>query len=140
LSATTESPKESPPRILLLEDETNLAKGLQLVIGEAGYEVDWAETGKSALELVRRQPYDLIVADLCLPDLDGLEIIKEIKQRQPQIRVIVITGYSTVASAIDAFKLGTSDYLEKPFTENEIMTAISEVLVVRSDGVSQAKS
>jgi DNA-binding response OmpR family regulator len=123
----------------LLEDETNLAKGLQLVLREGGYDVDWAETGQRALELVRRRPYDLIVADLCLPDRDGLEIIQEVKQRHPQTKFIVITGYATVASAIEAFKLGTSDYLEKPFTEQEIMAAIAKVLVATPAGGAAPK-
>jgi len=139
LSETTKPQKNPPPRILLMEDEINVAKGMQLVLGEAGYEVDRAETGRYALELVRRNPYDLILADLCLPDLDGLQIIKEAKQQWPQTRVIVITGYSTVASAIDAFKLGTSDYLEKPFTENELIKAIAEVLFTGPADVSPAK-
>jgi DNA-binding response OmpR family regulator len=136
LSAATGSPRPSPPKILLLEDEIYLAKGLQLVLREGGYEVDWAATGRHALELVQRQPYDLIIADLWLPDRDGLEIIQEVKQRHPQTKFIVITGYSTVASVIAAFKLGTSDYLEKPFTEQEIMAAIANVLVAPPAGVS----
>jgi DNA-binding response OmpR family regulator len=136
-SATTEQPRPSPPRILLMEDEANVARGLKLVLGEAGYEVDWAENGKSALELVQCRFYDLILADLCLPDLDGMEIIKEVRQRRPQISIIVITGYATVASAIDAFKLGTADYLEKPFTDSEITAAVNRVLVTGSAKVPE---
>lgn len=136
LSVIAGAPGRSHPRILLLEDETTLAKGLQLVLREGGYEVDWAETGRHALELVQRQPYDLIVADLCLPDQDGLEIIQAVKQHHPQTKFIVITAYATVASAIEAFKLGTSDYLEKPFTEQEIMAAIAKVLVAPPSGAS----
>jgi len=130
---------DSLPKILLMEDETNVAKGLKLVLGEAGYEVDWAETGKRALELFRRKTYDLVLADLCLPDIDGMEVIKEVRQQRPQTRVIVITGYATVASAIDALKLGASDYLQKPFTEDELKAAINEVWVARAAVVSDFK-
>jgi DNA-binding NtrC family response regulator len=108
-----------------MDDEINVAKGLQLVLGDAGHEVDWAETGKQALELCRSKPYDLMVADLLLPDVDGLEVIKEVRQHWPKTGIIVITGYATVASAVDAMKLGVCDFLEKPFTDEEIMAAIN---------------
>jgi DNA-binding response OmpR family regulator len=111
--------------ILVMEDEVNVAKGLQLVLGDAGFEVDWAETGQQALELCRCKPYDLMLADLVLPDLDGLDVIRAVRQQCPQTGIIVITGYPTVASAVDAMKLGAFDYLEKPFTEEEIIAAIN---------------
>jgi DNA-binding response OmpR family regulator len=131
-SATTEPQQDRMPQILLMEDETNVAKGLKLVLGEAGYAVDWAETGKSALELFRRKRYDLMLADLRLPDVDGMEVIKEVRRQWPQTGVIVITGYSTVDSAIEALKLGASDYLQKPFTDDEIKAAINEALTARA--------
>lgn len=118
-----------PPKILLVEDEVNVAKGLQLVLSEAGFQVDWAATGQEALALCRRQTYQLLVADLYLPDLDGLEVIKWVRTRQPQIRVIVITGYASVASAIAALKMGVADYLEKPFTDEEIKSAVKAALI-----------
>ena len=117
------------PTILLMEDETNVAKGLKLVLEEEGYQVDWAETGRQALELFRQKRYDLLLADLRLPDIDGMEVIKEIKHDRPDTGVIVITGYSTVSSAIEAMKLGASDYLQKPFTDDEVKAAIQEALV-----------
>jgi DNA-binding response OmpR family regulator len=112
-----------------MDDEVNVAKGLQLVLGDAGYEVDWAATGTQALELCDRKPYDLMLADLVLPDLDGLEVIRAVRQQWPQTGIIVITGYPTVASAVDAMKMGAFDYLEKPFTDDEIMAAINAVLL-----------
>lgn len=121
-------------RILLVEDEVNVAKGLQLVLTEAGFEVDWAATGQEALSLCRRQAYQLLVADLYLPDLDGLEVIRLVRSQQPQIKVIIITGYASVASAIAALRLGVADYLEKPFTEDEIKLAVTEALVRPKSG------
>jgi DNA-binding response OmpR family regulator len=138
-SATTEPQQDRMPQILLMEDETNVAKGLKLVLGEAGYEVDWAETGKSALELCRRKRYDLMLADLRLPDVDGMEVIKEVRRQWPQTGVIVITGYSTVDSAIEALKLGASDYLQKPFTDDEIKAAINEALTARAVVVEKSR-
>ncbi len=123
---TASAPK---PTILLMEDETNVAKGLKLVLEEEGYQVDWAETGRQAMELFRQKRYDLLLADLRLPDIDGMEVIKEVKHDRPDTGVIVITGYSTVSSAIEAMKLGASDYLQKPFTDDEVKAAIQEALV-----------
>jgi DNA-binding NtrC family response regulator len=132
LSTAPQQQGNQLPQILLMEDEVNVAKGLKLVLSEAGFEVDWAETGTRALELCRRKSYDLMLADLLLPDIDGLEVIKEVRQQRPRIGVIVITGYSTVASAVEAMKLGACDYLEKPFTDDEIKAAINKALIAKA--------
>ena len=95
-------------------------------------QVDWAETGIRALELFHQKRYDLLLADLRLPDIDGIEVIKEVKQQQPQTGVIVITGYSTVNSAVEAMKLGAADYLQKPFTDDEVKAAIHEALAIEA--------
>jgi DNA-binding response OmpR family regulator len=125
-------PEDNTASILLMEDETNVAKGLKLVLDEDGFQVDWAETGKRALELFQMKRYDLLLADLRLPDIDGLEVIKEVKHQQPQTGVIVITGYSTVNSAVEAMKLGAADYLQKPFTDDEVKAAIHEALAIEA--------
>lgn len=126
----------TPPqqaKILIMEDEVNVARGLQLVLGEAGFQVDWAETGQKALELCRHHQYDLLLADLVLPDRDGLDVIKTVRQHWPQTGVIVMTGYPTVASAVDAMKLGAFDYLEKPFTDDEIMAAVKAARLTKKN-------
>lgn len=120
-----------PVQILLVEDEVHVANALQVVLREAGYQVAWAATGQRALELLAAQPFDLVVADLYLPDLDGLEVVRQARAQQPPLPVIVITGYSSLATAIAALRLGTADYLEKPFTEEEITACIQRVLAGR---------
>ena len=116
------------PQILLMEDEPSVGKGLQMTLKEEGYRVDWAMTGQSALETFSRKGFDLLVADLRLPDIDGMEVIKHIKEQRPETEVIVITGYSTVPSAVEAMKLGAYDYLLKPFTEDEFRTTVQGAL------------
>jgi len=115
-------------QILLMEDEPSVAQGLQMVLKEEGYGVDLAMTGHSALEKFKQKYFDLLVADLRLPDMDGMEVIKEVKDRRPETGVVVITGYATVASAVNAMKIGVSDYLPKPFTEDEFMAAVGDAL------------
>ena len=88
------------PQILIMEDEESVAKGLEMVLSDEGYTVDLAQTGRSALNSFNRKQFDLLIADLRLPDIDGMEVIKQVKHDRPNTGVIVITGYSTVSSAV----------------------------------------
>lgn len=116
------------PRILLMEDELSVARGLQMILSEAGYVVDLAMTGKSALERFSQKVFDLLVADLKLPDINGMDVIRQVKEKRPETGVVVITGYSTVSSAVEAMKLGVYDYLPKPFTDDEFKSVIKGAL------------
>ncbi|MBN2125641.1 MAG: response regulator [Deltaproteobacteria bacterium] len=117
-----------PPQILLMEDELSVAKGLQMVLSEEGYGVDVAMTGTRALEIFGSKEFDLLVADLRLPDIDGMEVIKAVKEKRPETEVVVITGYASVASAVEAMKTGAFDYLPKPFTEEEFRASVEGAL------------
>ncbi len=119
------------PQVLIMEDEASVAKGLGMVLSEEGYKVDLAMTGRSALDSFNQKIFDLLVADLRLPDIDGMEVIKQVKRRRPDTEVLVITGYSTVNTAVEAMKLGASDYLSKPFTEDEFLSAVKGALVTK---------
>lgn len=116
------------PWVLVVEDEINVAKGLKMVMTEAGYNVELAQTGQEALEKFRDRDFDLVVADLRLPDFDGLEVIQHIWENRPKTKVLIITGYPSVTSAVQAVKLGVLDFLRKPFTEEEFMTAVGMAL------------
>ena len=116
------------PQILIMEDEVSVAKGLEVALTENGYIVDLAMTGKSALDSFRKKYFDLLVADLRLPDIDGMEVIKKVKNERPDTGVIVITGYSTIPSAVESMRLGAYDYLPKPFTEEEFMAVVKDAL------------
>ncbi len=116
------------PRILLLEDESILAQGYQMALKEEGYGVDVASTGKSAIDTMRTTLYDLLIADLRLPDMDGLDVIRQVRQECPGTRVIVITGYADISSAVEAFKTGATDYLSKPLTEQDFLMAVDAAL------------
>jgi DNA-binding NtrC family response regulator len=107
------------PQILLMEDESSIAQGLQMVLREEGYGVDLAMTGQGALDTLSHKAFDLLVADLRLPDMDGMDVIKRVKDERPETEVIVITGYANVPSAVEAIKTGVVDYLPKPFTDDE---------------------
>jgi DNA-binding NtrC family response regulator len=112
-----------------MEDEEIVAKGLKMVLTEEGYNVDLAFTGEQALETFASQKFDLLVADLRLPDIDGMDVVKTVKAKQPETEVVIITGYSSVSSAVDAMKAGVFDYLTKPFVENDIKKAVNGALL-----------
>ena len=118
-----------PPHVLLVEDEHSMAKGLEMVMNENGYHVDLAATGQAALSAFGTDTFDLMVADLRLPDIDGMEVIERIRRIHPDTKVIIITGYPSVSSAVKAVKVGVSDYLRKPFTSDEFLSAISDVMI-----------
>jgi DNA-binding response OmpR family regulator len=116
------------PQILLVDDEVTLGKGLEKILRKEGYTVDYATTGQGALDYFGQKPYDLLVADLRLPDIDGMEVVKRAKGKNPELPVIIITGYGSVPSAVGAMKIGVFDYLSKPFTKNEFVDSVQGAL------------
>ena len=104
-------------RFLVLDDEREVCNFFSYLLKNKGYEVETAVTGKEALEKLELFQFNVALVDLKLPDSDGLSILKIIKEKQPQCEVIIITGYSTVKSAVEAIQLGAFDYVEKPFVE-----------------------
>jgi len=114
--------------ILVMEDDATISAALDMILTEAGYDVDVAETGEAALELFEQKRFDLIIADLKLPGINGMEVIKQIKEKTPEMEVIVITGVGTQPIAEEAMTLGAHDFLPKPFTDDQIKTAINEAL------------
>ena len=119
------------PHVLLVEDEPGVANGLKMILSKVGYAVDVSMTGLKALEEFRGNGFELVVADLRLPDIDGMDVIRVIKEERPETKVVVITGYPSVSSAVESAKLGVSDYLRKPFTDDDFMAAVQEALKER---------
>jgi DNA-binding NtrC family response regulator len=111
-----------------MEDEASVAQGLQMVLSEEGYDVDVANTGSSALNAFHQKGFDLLVADLRLPDIDGMEVIRQVKENKPDTEVIVITGYASIDSAVESMKLGAFEYLPKPFTDDQFKQAVDGAL------------
>jgi DNA-binding NtrC family response regulator len=113
-------------RILVIDDESVICDACRLVLAEKGHAVDRCLTGKSGLLAIERGTYDLILLDMKLPDIDGTEILKIVREKSPAPCVIVMTGYSTLSNALQAMKLGAADYLAKPFTDDELVEAIEK--------------
>src|SRR6202795_2812888 len=109
------APATARPLILVVDDEASIRDLLAKTLALAEYDVDVAPDGRSALERMRMYPYDLLIADLKMPGMDGLTVIREAKRYKADLPVIIITGFSTESSAIEAVNLGVASYLTKPF-------------------------
>ena len=116
------------PRILVVDDETSIRDLLSKTLALAEYDVDTAPDGRSALERLRLYPYDLLIADLKMPGIDGLNVIREAKRLKSDLPVIIITGYSTETAAIEAVNLGVSGYLTKPFRVPQVLAAAAKAI------------
>jgi excisionase family DNA binding protein len=116
------------PRILIVDDEQAVRDLLAKTLTMADYDVDTAPDGPSALDRLRAAEYDLLITDLKMPGMDGLSVIREARRLRQGLAVVIITGYSTEASAIEAINLGVAGYLTKPFRLPRILAATARAL------------
>ncbi len=115
-------------KILIIDDEANLRDTLGRILQRAGYGFQAAADGSQALDLVHQQVFNLAFLDLHLPGMDGIQILKEIRRVQPRLPVIMLTGFGTLQSAVEALRLGAIDYLLKPF-DPEVLVARTRVIL-----------
>lgn len=111
-------------RILIAEDDPHLGEALVSYLRERGYPVDLARHGGEALNLIAGQDYSLILADLVMPEADGLAVLRAARQKNPAALVVIMTGHASLSSAIQATREGAYDYLRKPFNLQEIEVAV----------------
>jgi two-component system NtrC family response regulator len=112
--------------ILVIDDERVITDACRLVLAEKGHAVECCLTGQSGLQAIERGQYDLVLLDMKLPDIDGMEILRTVAEKALATCVIVMTGYATMANALQAMKLGAADYLAKPFTDDELVEAVEK--------------
>ena len=115
-------------RVLVVDDEASIRDLLSKTLALAEYEVDTAADATSALDRVRTGSYDLLIADLKMPGMDGLTLIRQAKRIKENLPVIIITGFSSESSAIEAVNLGVAGYLTKPFRVPQVLAAASKAL------------
>ncbi len=115
-------------RILVIDDDSTIADILKEFLSTDGREVTACYNGKSAIDLLKREPFDIIIVDLVMPDIGGEEVLKFAKRRYPDIIVIILTGHASVESAIMAIKEGAYDYIKKPCRLDEIEITIQNVI------------
>ena len=128
--AAVSRPASAPtrPRILVVDDEASIRELLEKTLAMSDYDVDTAPDGRTALERMRLYPYELLITDLRMPGMDGLTVIREAKRYKADLPVLVITGYSTESSAIEAANLGVNGYLTKPFRVSQVLGKTAKAL------------
>lgn len=115
-------------RVLVVDDEASIRELLSKTLALEKYEVDTAGDGAAALDRMRASAYDLMIADLKMPGMDGLTLIRQARRLKADLRIIIITGFSTESSAIEAVNLGVDGYLTKPFRIPQVLSAAAKAL------------
>ncbi len=116
-------------RILVVDDELNICQSCVKILSKQGYHVTYALNGYDALKLVAEEPFEIIVTDLKMSHLGGMELLRRVKELHPDTHIIVITGYASVASAVEVMKMGAYDYLPKPFTPHELRAVVQQAVI-----------
>jgi excisionase family DNA binding protein len=127
-TVVTTPARQNRHRVLVVDDEASIRDLLSKTLALAEYEVDTAADATSALDRMRSGPYDLMIADLKMPGMDGLTLIRQAKRIKSDMPVIIITGFSTESSAIEAVNLGVAGYLTKPFRVPQVLAAAAKAL------------
>jgi len=112
-------------KILIIDDEPVICSGCRMILDEHGYSVDVAASGRQGLEKLGKNPFDLVLLDIKLPEMNGLEILTRIKQEMTDVYVIMMTGHGTVANAVEAMKQGAFDFITKPFAEERLIQVVA---------------
>jgi two-component system response regulator PilR (NtrC family) len=128
------SAPQSREKILVVDDEGSMREFLEIMLLKEGYEVHSAEDGQSALDMIRRERYDLVITDIRMKPVDGLEVLRHCKAMAPGTVVIMISAFASTETAVTAMKEGAYDYLPKPFKIDEMRTVIRDALATRHGG------
>jgi DNA-binding NtrC family response regulator len=114
--------------ILVIDDEAEIREGLELLLSSEGYSVTSAETGEAGLARVEQEPFDLLLLDVSLPGRSGLDLLRDIRHRDPHLPVVLITAYGSIDMARQAFKSGAQDYITKPWSNDELLAQIASAV------------
>jgi DNA-binding response OmpR family regulator len=116
------------PKVLVVDDEPVVVNSIRKTLSRKAYRVAEAFSGQEALSRIMAENFDMVLLDMRLPDADGLELVAEIRKRKPNLRVVIVTGYASVDTAVEAIRRGANDYMAKPFTPDELYSMTSRVL------------
>jgi CheY-like chemotaxis protein len=124
-------------KILCVDDEPVILDSFRKILVIDGYSVDTVENGKEAIGLIQSHHYDFVFTDLKMPEMSGVDVTKSVKQLRPDIDVVIITGYATVETAVECMKFGAMDYVQKPFTEDELLEFVKKIVIRRKDRIQK---
>ncbi len=116
--------------LMIVDDEPIVRRSLADWFKEEGFHILTAEDGYRALEIIEKESVDCVILDLKMPGIDGIQVLKEIKSKKPDTKVIIITAYGTIQNAVEAMKIGANDYITKPFEPEEIINSLKRILAI----------
>ena len=122
------SSENNKVRILVVDDEPGMRDLLKLELETAGFQVTMASDGQEALDWVEKEKFQLVITDIMMPKMDGLELLEGIKKRDVYLEVIVTTGYGQVENAVNAMKKGAYDFIQKPYSTDQILAVVEKAL------------
>lgn len=127
---------DKKPRILIIDDDENIRKTLAAILEEEGYLVEHAENAQQALEKTAKGFYNVLLIDMRLPDIEGIDLIPRIRDTVPKMRKVIVTGYPTLQNAIEAVNRGADAYIVKPFDVDKVLAVIKEQLKKQQEELS----
>jgi DNA-binding NtrC family response regulator len=126
-------------KVLVIDDEQIVLDSVSKILTDENYEVDATLFGREGLKQAVNKDYDIVLTDIRMPDIGGMRVLRDVKRAKPSLPVVIITGYASVKSAVQAMKLGAADYIEKPFTPDQLLKAVSAALDVAATEVPEVQ-
>ena len=120
-------------KILVIDDEDIVRRSCSRTLSPLGYEVRLTQSSLDGLRMIDEEKFDLVLTDIKMPDMDGIEVLKQVRDRFPEMKVIIMTGYQSVENALKSVQLGAFDYIEKPFSPDALISSVSKALGSRKD-------
>ena len=130
----------APKRVLVIDDEQIVLNSVSRVLVQAGFDVEVTLSGRQGLEWALNKAFHLVITDIRMADMGGMILLKDIKRAKPEVPVVLMTGYANVQSALQAMKLGAADYVEKPFTPDQLLKAVSLAMEKANSRLSEEQA
>jgi DNA-binding NtrC family response regulator len=115
-------------KVLVIDDEKIVLDSVSKILKNENFDVHTTLYGKDGIHLAINEPFDIVLTDIRMPDVDGFQVLRDIKRLKPSVPVLIITGYASINSAVQAMKLGAANYIEKPFTPDELIRMVSSAI------------
>ena len=124
-------------KVLVIDDEQIVLDSVSQILIDENYEVDASLSGREGLDWAIERPYDIVLTDIRMPDIGGMRVLRDIKRVKSSLPVVIITGYATTKSAVQAMKLGAADYIEKPFEPEQLLESVARALGIAAEDEEQ---
>jgi DNA-binding NtrC family response regulator len=126
-------------RALVVDDEQVVLDSVGKILADENYEVDVTLSGREGIDRAIKEDYDILLTDIRMPDIGGMRVLRDVKRAKPSLPVVMITGYASIESSVQAMKMGAADYLEKPFTPDQLLKAVASALDIAATQEPEAQ-